>query len=123
MNLTHVKDAVYRRRQNTIRVATNDESRGMGPGFSPSEKLNFGRLIMKFQTSIGGGLAAAALLLTAPAAALALDVKQSPVKHKKTTIKSDYMKYPANAIAISKLRAVLMTICPCPRCAQQQHRN
>jgi hypothetical protein len=39
---------------------------------------------------------------TSTTAALALDVKPSTVVYKKTTLKSDYMKCPANAIAIGK---------------------
>ena len=47
--------------------------------------------------------AVVALLLAIPAVALAQDYKPSPVEYKKTTLKSDYMKYPANALIVGRV--------------------
>jgi hypothetical protein len=43
------------------------------------------------------------LLLAIPAVALAQDYKPSPVEYKKTTLKSDYMLYPANALIVGRV--------------------
>lgn len=47
--------------------------------------------------------AAVGLLLAASAVALAQDYKPSPIEYNKTTLRSDYMLYPANAVMVGRV--------------------